>query len=216
MARKPVRIVYCSWSTYKKEEWALAKDNLELDSHRGMKLGELFDLEFRQVKTSEPLLCDLEAMVKSKIESAYKDVQVPCIVEHAGLILEGYEAKSFPGGLTQPMWDSLDERKFVAACSTLSTKATARAVVGYCDGMSINTFVGETKGALCGAPRGERAFYWDTVFVPDEGSGKTYAEMVGGDKSGLLSKLMISQSMRALKKFLEFRLQNDAELFPTY
>jgi hypothetical protein len=24
----------------------------------------------------------------------------PCIVEHAGLILEGYEEKSFPGGLT--------------------------------------------------------------------------------------------------------------------
>src|SRR6516225_7988423 len=133
MASKPIRIIYCSWSDFKKEEWRLAKDHLELSSQPGKKLGDLFELEFRQVPTSEPLLCDLEAMVKSKIESAYRSTQVPCIVEHAGLIIEGYEDKSFPGGLTQPMWDSLDARKFVACCIPLGSRAIARAVVGYCD-----------------------------------------------------------------------------------
>lgn len=216
MAGKPIKIVYCSWSDFKKEEWSLAKDHLELDSQAGRMLGELFQLEFRNVPTSEPLLCDLEAMVKSKIESAYRNVQVPCIVEHAGLILEGYEDKSFPGGLTQPMWDSLGAEKFVACCSSLSSKAIARAVVGYCDGMNVQTFAGETRGSLCSAPRGDRTFYWDTVFCPDEGGGQTYAEIVGTDRSGLSSKLKISQSMRALKKFLEYRLVNQAELFPTY
>jgi inosine/xanthosine triphosphate pyrophosphatase family protein len=216
MPSKPIRIVYCSWSQFKKEEWSVAKEHIELPSRPGTKLGELFDLEFRKVPTSEPLLCDLEAMVKFKIESAYKDVQIPCIVEHAGLILEGYEDKSFPGGLTQPMWDSLDAVKFVGCCSTLSGRAIARAVVGYCDGMNVKTFVGETRGTLSSAPRGDRAFYWDTIFCPDGGGGKTYAEMVGNDKAGLLSKLLISQSMRALKQFLEYRLVNNAELFPAY
>jgi XTP/dITP diphosphohydrolase len=216
MTSKRIKIVYCSWSPFKKEEWSLAKDHLELDSRKGAKLGELFDLEFRKAPTSEPLLCDLEAMVRFKIESAYRNVQVPCIVEHAGLVLEGYESKSFPGGLTQPMWDSLDAAKFVSCCSTLSERAIARAVVGYCDGMNVKTFVGETRGTLSGAPRGDREFYWDTIFCPDGGDGKTYAEIVGGDRSGLLSKLQISQSMSALKQFLEYRLQNDAELFPAY
>jgi inosine/xanthosine triphosphate pyrophosphatase family protein len=213
---KPIKIVYCSWSDFKKEEWKLAKEHLELSSMPGKKLGELFELEFRQAPTSEPLLCDLEAMVRAKIASAYRHIQVPCIVEHAGLILEGYEDKSFPGGLTQPMWDSLDAEKFVACCSSLSIKAIARAVVGYCDGMNVETFVGETPGVLCAVPRGDRAFYWDTVFCPDGGSGKTYAEIVGADRSGLLAKLRISQSMRALTRFLEFRLSNDAKLFPAY
>jgi XTP/dITP diphosphohydrolase len=216
MVNKPIKIVYCSWSPFKKEEWSLAKNSLELASRPGTKLGELFDLEFRKVPTSEPLLCDLEAMVKFKIESAYKSVQVPCIVEHAGLILEGYESKSFPGGLTQPMWDSLDAAKFVGCCSSLSARAVARAVVGYCDGMNVKTFVGETRGTLSPTPRGDRDFYWDTVFCPDEGDGKTYAELVGVDRAGLLSKLQISQSMRALRQFLEYRLLNDAELFPAY
>jgi XTP/dITP diphosphohydrolase len=216
MATKVIKVVYCSWSPFKKEEWSLAKDHMELDSRPGVKLGELFELEFRRTSTSEPLLCDLEAMVRSKIESAYRAVQVPCIVEHAGLILEGYEAKSFPGGLTQPMWDSLDASKFANCCSTLSTKAIARAIVGYCDGMNVKTFVGETKGTLSSTARGNRDFYWDTIFCPDGGAGKTYAEMVGADKAGLLSKLQISQSIRALKKFLEYRLANDPELFPAY
>ena len=213
---KPIKIVYCSRSDFKKEEWALARDQLELDSMPGKKLGELFDLEFREVPTSEPLLCDLEAMVRAKISSAYRNVQVPCIVEHAGLILEGYENESFPGGLTQPMWDSLEAEKFVGCCASLSTKAIARAIVGYCDGMNIETFVGETKGVLCDVPRGDRMFYWDTVFCPDGAGGSTYAEMVKTDRSGLLAKLQISQSMHALRKFLEFRLLNDAKLFPAY
>jgi inosine/xanthosine triphosphate pyrophosphatase family protein len=214
--KRPIKIVYCSWSDFKKEEWKLAKENLELESEKGKKLQDIFELEFRKVPTAEPLLCNLEEMVKAKIESAYRQVQVPCIVEHAGLVLEGYEDKSFPGGLTQPMWDSLDAEKFVSCCSALSVRAIARAVVGYCDGMNIKIFVGETRGVLSAAPRGDREFYWDTVFCPDGENGKTYAEIVGADRAGLLTKLKISQSMSALKQFFEYRLTNEANLFPAY
>lgn len=216
MLTKPIKIIYCSWSDFKKEEWQLAKNELELDTLPGKKLGELFELEFRNVPTSEPLLCDLTAMVKFKIESAYRQTQVPCIVEHAGLVIEGYENKSFPGGLTQPMWDSLDASKFIACCAPLGARAIARAVVGYCDGMNVKTFVGETRGSLSAAPRGDRNFYWDTVFCPDEADGVTYAELASGGRAGLLKKLEISQSMRAMKLFMEHRLVTQAELFPAY
>src|SRR3981189_1135765 len=145
---KPIQIIYCSRSPFKKEEWDTAKDALLFDSKSNWPLGQLFRFEFRDVPTSEPLLCDLESMVRFKVESAYGSVRVPCIVEHAGLILEGYEGKSFPGGLTQPMWDALDAPQFVASCSPLSARAIARAVVGYCDGLNVLTFVGDTKGSL--------------------------------------------------------------------
>jgi XTP/dITP diphosphohydrolase len=211
MAGTPIKVIYCSWSPFKKEEWEAAKCSFEL---AGVKLDQLFDLEFRDVPTTEPLLCDLEAMVHFKVESAYREVQVPCIVEHAGLILDGYQAKSFPGGLTQPMWDALGAELFVASCSPLTTRAIARAVVGYCDGLTIQTFVGETNGALTATPKGSRAFYWDTVFCPDGGSGKTYAEIVRDDKSGLPDKLKLSQSIKALMAFMTYRLSNEPSLFP--
>jgi inosine/xanthosine triphosphate pyrophosphatase family protein len=211
MPENKIKIIYCSWSSFKKEEWDAAKDSFTLS---GATLGRLFDLEFRDVPTSEPLLCDLEAMVRFKVESAYREVRVPCIVEHAGLVLDGYQKKSFPGGLTQPMWDALDPDRFVASCLPLTTRAIARAVVGYCDGLNIRKFIGETSGMLSATPKGSRAFYWDTVFCPDGGSGKTYAEIVGGDKSGLLDKLKLSQSIKALMSFMMYRLSNEPALFP--
>jgi inosine/xanthosine triphosphate pyrophosphatase family protein len=152
-------------------------------------------------------------MVRFKVGSAYRSVRAPCIVEHAGLILEGYETKSFPGGLTQPMWDALEAAGFVASCSPLSTRAIARAVIGYCDGMGIKTFVGETKGSLAATPRGSRAFYWDTIFCPDGFDNRTYAEIVGDDRSGLIRKLEVSQSIKALQKFMAYRLENEPALF---
>lgn len=213
MTAAPIQIIYCSWNEFKKEEWALARITTELDT-TGKKLGELFDLRFQKVKTTEPLLCDLEAMVRFKVESAYREVQVPCIVEHAGLILEGYEAKSFPGGLTQPMWDSLEPEQFAECCSILNNRAIARAVIGYCDGLNIHTFVGETKGSLSKTPKGSRQFYWDTIFCPDGLGDRTYAEIVGDDRSGLGDKLAISQSIQALKKFMLYRLNAEPKLFP--
>jgi XTP/dITP diphosphohydrolase len=214
MTGYPIIVIYCSWSPFKQEEWGCIKDAFELDEKPGSKLGQLFKLEFRNVPTTEPLLCDLEKMVSFKVESAYRSVRVPCIVEHAGLVLEGYEEKSFPGGLTQPMWDALDAPRFVASCSTLSTRATARAVIGYSDGMNIKTFVGETKGSLAATPRGSRAFYWDTIFCPDGFDDRTYAEIVRDDRSGLIKKLEVSQSIKALKKFMAYRLENEPALFP--
>jgi inosine/xanthosine triphosphate pyrophosphatase family protein len=206
-----IHIVYCSWSEFKKEEWSLAQKEHELTSIPNRKLGDVFELEFRNVPTHEPLLCDLEQMVRHKAASAYREVRAPCIVEHAGLILEGYEANSYPGGLTQPMWDALGAELFVASCTPLATRAIARAVIGYCDGMSVQTFVGETAGALSPLPRGAREFYWDTVFCPDGFGNQTYAEIAAG---GLSAKLSVSQSIKALKKFMEYRLANEPSLFP--
>ena len=77
------------------------------------------------------------------------------------------------------MWDFLGD-KFIEETRSSGRKVTARAVIGYCDGHGVHTFVGETAGRIADKPRGERKFYWDTVFVPDESDGdskgKTFAE----------------------------------------
>ena len=68
----PIQIVYCSRSPFKEEEWRAVRDKLELDSRPGHKLGDLFDLEFRKVPTREPLLCNLEEMVRFKANPLMK------------------------------------------------------------------------------------------------------------------------------------------------
>jgi inosine/xanthosine triphosphate pyrophosphatase family protein len=70
------------------------------------------------------------------------------------------------------------------------------------------------KGSLAETPRGARTFYWDTIFCPDGFDNRTYAEIVGADRSGLIKKLEASQSIKALKGFMAFRLTNEPALFP--
>jgi XTP/dITP diphosphohydrolase len=75
--------------------------------------------------------------------------------------------------------------------------------------------VGETTGKLATEARGSRAFYWDVIFCPDGGNGKTYAELVESGADGLKQKLRLSQSTKALTQFATFlSTQGGSGLFP--
>lgn len=65
----------------------------------------------------------------------------------------------------------------------------------------IKTFVGRTPGQIVPA-RGPLNFGWDPIFQPDEGNGKTYAEM---DKT---KKNIISHRGRALSSLSDYVVAN--------
>jgi len=111
------------------------------------------------------------------------------------------------------MWNTLGDR-FVEETHSAGRKARAVAAIGYCDGMRVHTFIGETVGTLSSEPRGDRAFYWDTIFVPNESNSErlTYAEIVA--VNGLPYKMReYSQSSKAMLKFLAWRLDNEPALW---
>ena len=200
-------INYVTSSRYKREEAEIICAHAALRD--GTPVHDVFEFHFRDVSINEILEVDLRVMVKDEVVKAYNLVRLPCIVEHAGLIFEDYETDGYPGGLTKPMWDTLADR-FLTETDLPGRRAIARAVVGYCDGASVMTFVGETRGVLADAPHGSREFYWDTVFIPDVASGpakgKTYAEIVEDPSLGLKFKVLdLSQSRQAIMKFLEHR-----------
>lgn len=208
-------IFYATRSKFKGEELAIIADGDYADPIVGnRRIGDLIDFRVSDIPTEEPLEIDIEAMVRHKARSAYKMILAPCIVEHAGLILEKNADTGFPGGLTQPMWDALGAAGFLDRIRCGGERAIARAVVGYCDGMSTYTFVGETTGKLAQAPAGSRGFYWDVIFQPDDDLlTRTYAQICDEDR-GLISKLAISQSTKAIKKFAAFlSTQSGAALF---
>jgi len=201
---KPPTVYYATSSSFKRAEIeVLRKEPLGVGKEADPNpIGDYCDLQFTDVSTNEPLEISLSKMVDHKVRSAYRQLLTPCIVEHAGLILEKQDTKGFPGGLTQPMWDSLEAEEFLERVGRPGEIAIAQAVVGYCDGVNVWTFVGETKGTLATKPKGQREFYWDTVFCPDEFGGKTYAE-VCEQQDGLARKLTVSQSAKAMRQFVE-------------
>ena len=167
-----------------------------------------FEFTIREVQVQETLEIDLEVLVREEVKRAYSEIGIPCIVEHAGLIFEEYEHQSYPGGLTKPMWNALGDG-FLKETQSAGRRAIARAVVGYCNGRTIRTFVGDASGRLANEVRGSREFYWDTVFIPDlerddSASGLTYAEIADDHRFGLKYKMKnISQSAKAMLSFLQ-------------
>ncbi len=209
-----IRLVYATSSCYKREEIEFMRDLVLND---GKEVGERVEWDLRDIALKETLEVDLRDMVIQEARQAYQQLLVPCIVEHAGLIFDRYRDEGYPGGLTKPMWDTLEDR-FVVESQMQDEGATARAVIGYCDGKSLHTFVGETHGRLVAEPRGDRAFYWDTVFVPDDASGtageRTYAEIAGDPALGLRHKVtQLSQSGKAMREFLDYRLHTPPALW---
>lgn len=209
------KVVYCTTSKFKQEELEhfLEEQVVSLPALTGaqeIKIDNIFRIDFRSEELTEILECDLTTMVKMKAMRAYQRIMVPCIVEHAGLVFKDYADKSYPGGLTQPMWDALGAEGFLAETHGKNRRAVARAVMGFCDGKAIRTFVGETEGILADAPRGKRDFYWDTIFCPllaDGTAPRTYAEIVEAD--GLQAKAALSQSGKALKAFIQAMVSDD-------
>lgn len=144
------------------------------------------------VKIEELQTDDTDHLVRDKVLRAFAKVGRPLFVEHTGLYVASLNG--LPGGLTQVFWDTLEADRF----SDLLGKApdpsvTARTVIGYCDGRTVELFRGEVHGRVADSPRGNRDFQWDCVFIPD-GSAYTFAEM--GDK-----KHEISMRRKALDEF---------------
>jgi XTP/dITP diphosphohydrolase len=206
-----IAVVYVTSSEFKKKENEVFLRTVHMEDD--VPVHELFLFEIRELRIKEVLEVDIERMVIAEVEQAYSQIKVPCVVEHAGLIFDGYP--SYPGGLTKPMWNALGA-SFLAETNAAGRGATARAVVAYCDGQKVQTFVGETKGQIASKSKGSHEFYWDTIFIPDVPTadeprlkGKTYAEITDEKDFGLDYKVStLSQSSKAMLKFLQFRRSN--------
>ena len=208
-----IEITYVTSSTFKAEENQIFSKKWRLGS--GEQVEQVFNFTLRDVTIGETLEVSIERMVSYEAKSAYSRLHVPCIVEHAGLVFADYETHSYPGGLTKPMWNALGPA-FIRETHSAGRSAIARAVIGYCDGQSSYTFVGETEGKISSEPRGDRSFYWDTVFVPNDENpeGMTYAEIVADPRMGLAHKVLKqSQSSRAMAAFLEWRRTHRPQLW---
>jgi ribokinase/non-canonical purine NTP pyrophosphatase (RdgB/HAM1 family) len=81
--------------------------------------------------------------------------------------------------------------------------AYAQTIVAFTTGpgAEVHVFDGRTNGRIV-LPRGPLDFGWDPIFEPDEGGGKTYAEMAKEEKNA------ISHRFRSFMKLRSYLLDN--------
>lgn len=195
-----INVNYVTSSDFKIEENNVFLNNCELSDRSRVK--DQFNFNLKQLNIPERLEVDIEKMVIHEVREAYNILKIPCIVEHAGLIFNKYSDRNYPGGLTKPLWNTLGD-DFLTETNSRGLQVVAKAVIAYCNGKEIKTFIGETAGILSDTPKGNRKFYWDTIFIPDSTLNLTYAEIV--EQKGLDYKLVnYSQSAKAMIKFLEY------------
>lgn len=84
-------------------------------------------------------------------------------------------------------------------------RARFRTVLAYDDGARVRTFEGVCAGTITDAERGTGGFGYDALFVPDEGDGRTFAEMTTDEKN------RISHRARALAAFEQWLADGAAD-----
>lgn len=99
----------------------------------------------------------------------------------------GVRSARFAG---EPADDAANVAKLLTDLAALpaGTPRTARfrtvALVRRPDGTEV-VAVGTVEGRITTAPRGTNGFGYDPVFVPDDGDGRTFAEMSGEEKNAV-------------------------------
>ncbi|HEX5734312.1 MAG TPA: non-canonical purine NTP pyrophosphatase [Blastocatellia bacterium] len=177
---------------------------LDYFKHSDIKSRANIDLFIVEQEVQEILHPNIEVIVRQKAVEAYQYLGLPCVVEHGGIFMD--DLPGLPGGVGQIVWDAVGDRM----CSFLrredSRGATARSVIGYCDGKRVHIYQGETRGEVAECSRGDYTFHWDPIFIP-EGSDQTYGEM------GMEKKRSTSPVVKAWDTFLKAKFLNHQDLF---
>lgn len=161
-----------------------------------------FPIEVKELDLEEIQSLDLEKITLHKLNSAYKLVKGPVIVDDVSVEIEAWN--SFPGPLIK--WMLMIADNGAAAILKMmkdekNRNAKAKLGIGFHDGKNAYIFIGEAKGKIATKIKGENGFGWDPIFIPD-GYDVSYAEMDPAEKD------KISHRGKALKKLSDFLNKN--------
>jgi len=137
---------------------------------------ERLDLDLPEIQA-----LDVAEVARYKAQAAFAHAGRPVIVEDTGLYLDALGG--LPGALVRWFLATVGPAGICALLPPGADRsARARTAVAFCDGGTVDVFVGETAGTITTAPRGDGGFGWDPIFRPSGGSG-TFAEMDAAEKA---------------------------------
>jgi len=128
------------------------------------------------------------------------DVDIPILIEDAGLYIDKYFG--FPGPYSSYALRTISNEGILKLMED-EKKRSARylSAVAFRDGDVSVTFRGEVNGEISHEERGSNGFGYDPIFIPEEGEGRTFAEMSAEEKA------KISHRARAFRKLAEWLVE---------
>ena len=128
------------------------------------------------------------------------DLDIPLLIEDAGLYIEKYYG--FPGPYSSYTLRTINNEGILKLMEGEDDRrAKYVSAVAYRDRDLSVTFRGEVKGWISKEERGSKGFGYDPIFVPEEGDGRTFAEMSAEEKS------KISHRARAFRKLAKWLIK---------
>lgn len=152
-------------------------------------------LRHRALDLDEIQSLDLEEVVRRKAAAAHRRLGMPVLVEDTSLELAALGG--FPGPLVRWLLASVGPQGICRIVLGFGdVRATARCIACASDGAAEEIGIGVVGGTISATPRGGRGFGWDCTFVPDEGDGRTFAEMEPAEKNAISHRRRAFEALR--------------------
>ncbi|PIQ97026.1 MAG: non-canonical purine NTP pyrophosphatase, RdgB/HAM1 family [Nitrospinae bacterium CG11_big_fil_rev_8_21_14_0_20_56_8] len=138
---------------------------------------------------------DVEHLVREKVREAYDVLKSPVLVEDSGLIFTAWNG--LPGALVKWFESTVGNEGMLQMLSSFNRReAKALCYAAIFDGTRLVVGKGEVYGSVADAPRGDRGFGWDVIFIPD-GHDRTFAEMNAEEKNSISHRRMAFEDLKA-------------------
>ena len=139
---------------------------------------------------NEPKELGLEAVTESKVEQALALIKgtefegAAVLVEDSGVFTHAFEG--WPGANSADVVGKIGLDGVLERISKSKNRdGEYRAVVILSDGKNNWKSVGVCKGKFSEKKRGINGFGYDPIFIPEDGDGRTFAEMESSEKSSI-------------------------------
>jgi non-canonical purine NTP pyrophosphatase (RdgB/HAM1 family) len=166
----------------------------KFDEYRFL-IGSYADLKWFKLTIEEVKTLDFDVMVRRKIKLVKQHLPYsPFLVEQTGIVVDAWH--KLPGPTTGLFMETVGNSGICQMVNGFTHReATAVTYLGYHSGNGeVAVFRGRIRGRIAKEPRGDRAYGWAAIFIPD-GYDQTYAEM------SFEKRIDISTRMRATSKF---------------
>lgn len=144
----------------------------------------------------------VEEVARASAMAAAQTEGIPIFVEDTGLFLEALNG--FPGPYASYVHATIGRRGVLKLLNGVENrKAEFKSAVAFCSPKEEPVcFIGYVIGRISFEERGVQGFGYDSIFEPDGGRGKTFAEMNADEKN------IYSHRARAIKKFADWYLEH--------
>ena len=150
---------------------------------------------------------NLEKIARFSVLDAVNNCNLPVFVEDAGIFIEAL--KGFPGPYSKFVFNTVTLKGVLKLMDGVENRnAYFMSVIAFASPQEQPIcFVGKVDGKISLQQKGNSGFGYDPIFIPDDGDGRTFAELTTNEKNRL------SHRGEALKLFAEWYYSQNERRF---